>query len=193
MKKSQTETQKVTNSLRFKTSSAIGSNMIYVSIRLDDECKNGHQDFAITGDVYKAGRPKTDSNYLMGGCIHEEILKAFPQFKIFVDLHLCDYKGIPMHCSANGFYNLTNGFNNTKPENANFKAKFCEEYRVTPEQFDSLNTTKNEVQFALMLEDLKIFEQWEQQANEAIKILEELTGNKFLIDSKKTQYQWTKK
>ena len=75
------------NDLRFSTSKTVGNETIYVKIRLNDECKNGHQDFSITGDIYKAGEPKTDSNHICGGCIHEEIEKHFPEFKIFINLH----------------------------------------------------------------------------------------------------------
>jgi hypothetical protein len=81
-----------TNSLIYKTSkeiSVINNNgnkttgKIYVKIRLDDQCKNGHQDFAITGDIY-AGSGKADRNHLTGGCIHEEIVKHFSSFKSFI-------------------------------------------------------------------------------------------------------------
>jgi len=163
-------------------------NPIYIKIRLNDECKNGHQDFSITGDIYQKDKPKTDRYFISGGCIHEEILKAKPELKIFVDLHLCDYKGIPMHASANGFYHLRNGFNKTKPEDSGFRAKYCEYYRISPIQFDALNECHNELQFSLQLQNLGILAQWEQQANKAIKLLEEMTGKQFLVDSKRTQY-----
>ena len=77
-----------------------------IKIRLDDECENGHQDFSITGDIYQKGKPKTDRYFLSGGCIHEEILKVRPDLKIFVNLHLSDYDGVPMHPTANMIYFL---------------------------------------------------------------------------------------
>src|SRR5690606_4043709 len=127
-------------------------NTLDISIRLNDECKNGHQDFAITADGYKKGLPKTERNYLYGGCCHEEILKAKPEFKIFIDLHLCDYAGVPMHPSANGHYHMKEGFNKTKPNTPEFKAEYCEYYRITEVQFDILKTAENQIQFALYLE-----------------------------------------
>jgi hypothetical protein len=163
-------------------------NPIYIKIELNDDCKNGHQDFSITGDIYEKGKPKTDRYLIGGGCIYEEILKAKPELKIFVDLHLCDYKGIPMHAVANGFYHLRTGFNNTKIEDSGFKAEYCEYYRISPVQFDSLNKSENELQYALSLQNLGILAQWEKQAKEAIAILEEMTGQKFKIDSKRTQF-----
>lgn len=163
-------------------------NPMYIKIRLNDECNNGHQDFAITADIYQNGKPKIDKYFIAVGCCHEEILKARPDLKIFVDLHLCDYKGIPMYATANCFYFLRNGFNNVKPDNEVFKTEFCEYYRITPEQFDILNTSENEIQLSIHIIELGILDQWETQANKAISILEEMTGKKFLVDSKRTQF-----
>jgi hypothetical protein len=179
----------ITNSLKYKVQTKDSEgNTLFISIRLDDECKNGHQDFSITASAYQKGKPLTDRNFIYGGCCHEEILKVKPDFKIFVDLHLCDYKGIPMHAGANGFYFLRNGFNNTKVDDAKFINEYCEYYRITELQFNELNKTKNVLQFSLALQKLGILDQWELQANEAIKLLEGLTNMKFLIDSKRTQF-----
>lgn len=184
----QTTELKSSNDLRFNTQKNIGKNVIYVKIRLNDECKNGHQDFSITGDIYEAGKPKTDRYFISGGCIHDEIEKYFPEFIPFIKLHLCDYKGIPMHASANGFYHLRNGFNKTKPDNKAFKAEYCKYYRINEGQFDALNSCENELQFSVMLQTLGILKQWEMEANKAIETLEMLTDTKFIVDSKRTQY-----
>ena len=173
------------NDLRFSTSKTVGKKTIYVKIRLNDECK---KDFSITGDIYEAGKPKTDRYFITGGCIHEDILKHFPEFKIFVNLHLCDYSGIPMYAVENGFYHLKEGFNNTKPSDKNFKKEFCSHYRITPKQFEVLNTSNNQSQYALNIQKLGILTQWKTEALRAIKLLEEMTGNKFVVDSKRTQF-----
>ena len=185
-----TTTQQIeaSNDLRFSTSKTIGREHITVKIRLNDECKNGHQDFAITADIYEAGKPKIDKYFIAGGYCHDEILKAFPQFKIFVNLHLCDYEGVPTYAVENGFYHLRNGFNSTKPEDNEFKAKFCNYYRLTHEQFDTLNTSRNQLQYALHLDKLGILAQWKVEALTAIVTLENLTGKHFKNDSVKSQY-----
>lgn len=185
----QTTQQPASNDLRhtINTQAADGNTMI-IKIRLNDECKNGHQDFAITADIYQYGKPKTDRYFIAGGCCHDEILSARPDLKIFVDLHLCDYKGIPMHAVENGFYHLRNGFNNTKVDSPTFVNEFCQYYRITPKQFAALCECENSVQYALQLQNLGILKQWKTQANEAISRLEEMTGKKFLVDSKRTQY-----
>lgn len=163
-------------------------NPMQIKIRLNDECKNGHQDFSITATGWEKGKPKTDRNMIYGGCCHEEILKVEPTLRIFVNLHLCDYKGIPMHAVANGFYFLREGFESAKPGDENFKEKYCEYYRIYEWQFDRLMDAENEIQYALLLQQLHILDQWELEAQHAIKQLEDWTEYKFKINSVKTQY-----
>ena len=176
------------NNLIYKTDKIVGNKHIYVKIRLNDECKNGHQDFAITGDIYLAGKPKTDRNHLSGGCIHEEVLKYFPQFDIFINLHLCDYKGAPMYPQSNMRYHMREGFNRTKVNAPEFITEYCKYYRITESQFHQLSKAQNEIQFALLLEKLDILGQWEKEAKAAISYLQQLTGVKFLVDSVRGQY-----
>lgn len=177
------------NDLRHKIiTNDVDGNTMHINIRLNDECKNGHQDFAITADIYQRGKPKTDKYCIMGGCCHEEILKVRPDLKIFVDLHLCDYTGTPMHAIENGFYFLREGFNEVKPGSIEFKQKFCEYYRVSPEQFDVLNTSEDKIQYATKIISLGILEQWADLANTAIRWLEKETGKQFIVDSRKTQF-----
>lgn len=166
----------------------VEGNDMKIKIRLNDECKNGHQDFSITATGWEKGKPHIDRYLIYGGCCHEDILKARPDLKIFVNLHLCDYEGIPMYAIENGYYHLTNGFNNTKPEDAKFKDEFCEYYRITGKQFESLKTAKNQLQYALKLQELNILQQWKNEATAAIEALESMTGKIFLVDSVRTQF-----
>jgi len=159
-----------------------------IKIRLNDECKNGHQDFSITATYWEIGKVRNNHNMIGGGCCHDEILKHRPDLQIFVNLHLCDFTGCPMYAVENGFYHLTNGFNNTKPNEANFKAEFCSYYRITAEQFDILAQSENKLRYAINLQKLGILLQWMDEARQAILLLEQWTGKKFLIDSVKTQY-----
>ena len=177
-----------TNDLRF-TDNRIDrkGNQWEISICLNDKCKNGHQDFSLTGCCYEAGKRKTDRNMITCGACGDEIAQLFPEYEIFNNLHLCDYLGIPMYCAGNGFYLLQNGFNRYD-EGENLKSNFCKYYRVTGKQFDILSCAKSKVHFARLLEENGIFEQWKEEADKAIKKLEELTGNEFVVDSVRTQY-----
>ena len=158
-----------------------------IKIRLDDECNNGHQDFSITGTCWEKGKVKNEKNMVCAGTCGDTIAELFPEYSIFNRLHLCDYKGIPMHCVANGFYHLRNGFN-SQSAGEEFITEYCEYYRLTREQFSELNTAENETHFAILLERLEVFQQWESQAMQGIKLLEEITGEKFVNTSKRTNY-----
>lgn len=177
------------NNLTYKITKTVNKETITVKISLDDECNNGHQDFSITGDIYEAGKPKTDRYHITSGCIHEDIAKHFPEFQIFIDLHLCDYNGVPMHACANMRYHMKQGFNRTPLDSPQFKDEFCKYYRITPKQFDKLSKAKNEIDFALLLKSLGVLAQWKQQADKAIEILEGLTGQKFENQSTKSNYK----
>jgi len=177
-----------TNSLRHTFTGSTAKADYKIDIRLDDECKNGHQDFSITGTFWEKGKAHNDRNLITAGACHDAILKAKPSLKLFIDLHLCDYDGVPMYVVENGFYHLETGFTKEKKGTPEFKTEFCEYYRVTSEQFDILNTCQNSTQFAVKIVELGILGQWKQEAEQAIKLLEEWTGNEFINDSKKSQF-----
>ena len=177
-----------TNSLKF-TDYRIAPNgeQWEIKIRLNDECKNGSQDFSITGTSWEKGKPKIDKYFIHGGACGDTIAELWPEFEIFNVLHLCDYKGIPMHCSANGYYHLKNGFNSQK-KGSEFISEYCKYYRLTESQFNAINKAESQTHYAVLLEQNGVFEAWEKQANEAIKLLEKFTGDEFIVDSKRTNY-----
>lgn len=70
-------------------------------VRWDDECGNGHNSFSVTGTIEQKGKYKW-LDY-SGGCIHEEIVKHFPELAPFIKWHLCD-SDMPMYYFANTMY-----------------------------------------------------------------------------------------
>lgn len=74
---------------------------ITVSLRFDDEWKNGHETFAVTADICEA-----DGGYwreYSGGCCHDDIAKQFPELAHLIQWHLCSTDG-PMYYTANTLY-----------------------------------------------------------------------------------------
>jgi len=84
-----------------------GTNgIIHVSIRFDDECKNGHQSFAITADV-RTDESRRLKDIAAGGCLHDDIEKIFPELKPLIKWHLMNSDG-PMYYVANTIYHASN-------------------------------------------------------------------------------------
>jgi len=86
---------------------------IIAQVRYDDQCGNGHNSFAITGETYtgehRSGEStvKHESGRTLWldscGCIHDKIAKHFPQLAPLIKWHLFDATG-PMHYVANTIY-----------------------------------------------------------------------------------------
>lgn len=169
---------KESNSLVFKTSKIKNKLKLDVKISLNDECKNGHQDFSITATGYeKVGNYFVDSFF---GCCHEEILKFFPEFKIFVDLHLCDFQGSPMHAASNMYYHI-------KKES---KETFQNYYNcITDEIYESLIKASDLLYFKYLIEFNKLPEAWKKLADNAIFELECLTNTKFINTSTRSNLE----
>lgn len=145
---------------------------IYIQISLDDDCKNGHEDFSITGEVFKhtSTNSKSDRFCITAGCIHDDILRHFPEYEIFIDLHLCDFEGSPMYSIGNGFYHLKN----------NQKDYLIKHWQITEEEFRMFKLmAEDEKFFHYLIQKKEINLRWQNKANEAIKKLQELTGKTF--------------
>lgn len=156
-----------------------------VVIKLADDCKNGHEDFSVTGYFWEPKHGRIDRCMITGGACHEEILKHFPELKQFVDLHLCDFSGAPMHAVSNMIYFVKNGFNSIKPEQEGFKQRFCDYYRLDASLFEDISRCEEKVELTLLLEKKGVLAEWKKQAQATIKELERLTGDEF--ESKATR------
>lgn len=196
------QTISTTNSLKhnFTVISKGGKEKTVIKIRLNDECKNGHEDFSITADIYEKRRGESWQD-VGGGCCHEHILSIRPDLAPFAALHLATWEGVPMHALANAFYWFCgfvpvagekyhggSGSNGKPPEEC--QRIFAEYIRATPEQVAAIVAasprTKEEMQCCL--EDMGFPEQWEAEARAAITQLEEWTGQKF--ESQATRGKW---
>jgi hypothetical protein len=94
--------QKWSASRTFKEPGYKKGSRITVELRFDDECKNGHQTFAITAHVQE---PR-EKDWAMCGCLYEEISKYFPELAHLIKWHLTSTTG-PMHYLANTTYHAS--------------------------------------------------------------------------------------
>ena len=161
------------NALRYETTKVYTENgntfRMKVKIQLADECKNGVCSWSVTADI---DIKKCNGLYydFGGGCCHEEILKQFPEFRKFVDLHLCDCYGVPLYAVENGYYCLSN-----EPTE-----KVIDYLRITEEEYKHLQSACDKAYFKFLLYNLGIVRRWNDEAEEAIKELEMLTGCKWV-------------
>lgn len=148
---------------------------VITTIKLHDECKNGTCSWSITGILQqKKGNGRF---YDIGhGCIHEEILKASPKLKMFVDLHLCDWRGTPLYPVETGYYFLQKD-----------KKQAKEYLRVTDEELEFLAKCEDKDYFKYQLFALGIVERWQEESRKAIQTLEELTGDVWVNPYKESE------
>lgn len=84
---------------------------IRAKVRLDDDCKNGHNSFAITGETERIERHRWSEDSC--GCLHDEIAKRFPELASLTKWHGTATDG-PMHYIANTCYHASNRDHNGK-------------------------------------------------------------------------------
>lgn len=74
---------------------------IRAELRFDDQCRNGHETFAITGVTQYAS--PAGWLHCSSGCIHGEIKEHFPELAHMIKWHLVSTDG-PIHYIANTCY-----------------------------------------------------------------------------------------
>lgn len=76
---------------------------VVCDIRYDDQCGNGHNTFAITGEFYDNQRQINNDDPSMCGCCHDELAQVFPEIEHLIKWHLVSSDG-PMYYIANTLY-----------------------------------------------------------------------------------------
>jgi len=99
---------------------------IEVDVQYDDECGNGHNSFSITGNIYSKTSSHNRWRDEMGSCIHEEIIKQFPDLEPFIKWHLTSSDG-PMHYIANTLHHAEDKdcWGKRKGEPSSFSERFA--------------------------------------------------------------------
>ena len=140
---------------------------MHIHIRLSDPCNNGHNDFAITADIWEKGAKRfTDNTIAKCGMCHEDILKKMPFLKIFVDLHLSDESGAPMYAAENGYYHMRHSSLNV----------FADYMRVSENTASNVRINiQSKEQFAKWVDTLR--PQWKMEADSAKAMLAKLITN----------------
>jgi len=74
------------------------------TIRWDDHCKNGYNSMGITGSAWLAGKMMKESDPDTCGCIHEILMKVFPEVTPLIRFHLIGLGSIFSHAVGNAIY-----------------------------------------------------------------------------------------
>ena len=178
--------------MKYKTSKKIPNNgeryepkKIVVSIRCNDECKNGHDTFAITGELWEVG-----DTYRRGpstcGCIHNEIIKYYPEFQLLVDLHLSDGNGLPMYALENGFYHLQGVQGVAAYDHTCTLEYFAEYMRISIQKAQALvDHCHRKIEFALFVKAMEPI--YLQEATDAKQMIQALINGEATPERTPTQ------
>lgn len=79
-----------------------GNYRIIVRIRHDDECRNGHETFSITADVYRGMKREP----VVAGCCHDIIARYVPELEPLIKWHQTSSDG-PMHYISNTVFHAS--------------------------------------------------------------------------------------
>jgi hypothetical protein len=83
---------------------------LFINLRFDDSCGNGHNTFAITGNLHAwhynddiEAKQQRDRKLISSGCIHNDIAKNAPELEHLIKWHGCTTDG-PTHYISNVLY-----------------------------------------------------------------------------------------
>ena len=170
-----------TNDIRRTEVLKTGNITLYIHARLNDECKNGHEDFGLTYEKYEG--KVCDRNMTGGGCAADNddpiVRKAIRTFGLepVERVHLSDMNGVPMYPTANAIYHA---------KNSGFEV-FRDYLRLTDEEAKQAFYIDDELGLYVWLLDNGIIDRWKNEANEAIKAI--INGRDIEFESTATKKQ----
>lgn len=82
------------------------NHRIIANLKLTRYGNNDSPHFSATGEILNLRYRTPDTQMMACGCIHDELLQAFPAAIVVVRVHLADDHGVPMYAIENGAYDL---------------------------------------------------------------------------------------
>lgn len=154
----------------FRATKKMANARIDMEARFSDPCKNGHNDFAFTADVWERNPQTKRFRWVCGGCCHEEIAKYFPEVAKFLSLHLNDGKGRPMYYVENSLYWLKEDTKKAA-HYMNVDEATAEAIKIDCERENVFNLSHEDkvMKFTEILNKYGIIEKWQTLANECLE------------------------
>ena len=170
-----------TNNIGRTETMRIEKFIITIKARLNDECKNGHEDFGLTYSLWeeKNGRKYDIGGGCAAGSTDQIVRKAIRKFGLepVERVHLSDMNGVPMYPTANAIYHA---------KNSGFEV-FRDYLRLTDEEAKQAFYIDDEFGLYVWLLDNGIIDRWKNEANEAIKAI--INGRDIEFESTATKKQ----
>lgn len=142
-----------------------------INFALNDECKNGEEDFKASGVVFR----KSTGNghwYRCGwGQCWDEVYDLMPkEFQNICDLHMNRFDGRPMYAIENGWYYIQEGKRDVVKRH----------FMLTDEETEQIMGCMNDTQVYIFILDHNLVKRWKDKADAAIATLEKCQGVKFV-------------
>lgn len=142
-------------------------SLVTLTVELNDECGNGHCDFGVT---FEARSMDSGKVWMRWRAENDEIRRIFPEYGMFIDLHMRTWDGMPLYPVANGMFHMKEWS----------REDVKEHMRITDDEYDRLRmATDDKEYFRYLLYGLGIVDRWKDEGLAAIKELERLTGDEW--------------
>ena len=154
--------------------------MFTYSIKLDDNCKNGHLTFSFTGSIKIKKNNGRYYDYIFGA-IGDIITYFKPELSIFEKLHTCNHLGQPMYID-----NIRYHINEGKTDK-----EISEMYNISDMGAVEIlrNASDNKDLFYYLVFRLGVADTWRKLANEVIQEIESKSDTILKIEGKDRVYK----
>jgi len=168
-----------TNKIVREETAKYGNITVRLTASIDDDCKNGLEDFSLTYCKWedRFGRKDVTGGGCAAGSEDKYVRRALRKFGLepVEKVHLSDFNGVPVYPTANAIFIA---------KERNFES-FRDYLRLTDEEARVAVNIDDEFGLYVWLMDNGIIDRWKREANEAIAAI--INGRDIEFESKATK------
>ena len=158
--------------LSYKESRKKGSVRVVININIE---RTNHTYLSVCGEVYDVINSHRSKLVSCGQCT-KEMREFFPEYHDFLDLHLSDLDGKPMHAMENGLYFLKKLHESDSDVSI---LTIMKHFRISYQEAIEISVMGEPAQ---RLRISSYYPRWMSEMTHAIKRLEQLCGKKLVIE-----------